>query len=978
MRVIHKEISVEDFTSRLPSVLPAYLGENLYFFDDKSLKKREYLYPSNYGMVPVNIVLNVKELSGHNYDEYSFSNGCHCYDKNMDNHEFDSFCENFTISFGTLSKWYHEFEEYYALLNDHSHCGLVYKNAEDYYNHESGLKYRNQMLYGADIQTYLELDEKIRSMGGKPTFHEENGETVDEGFYKWICENIVPSFNIPFKYQEYWNAKKLFYPDVVHWIGWFEERINKYEGEETNLYSGATEFLPETWNCKQNGIDCCDCEEYFKRGGKRTYDLMKVWYDSLQDGIRNMNSTISGNVNCFIPTIILPCSVQTSIDDMGQFSIFSKEYESGVDYRVASGYGATENTESGTVVTHEGRPIILSKGQGFCFDENLMETRYKHEDWADYTKLFIEKNPDIFVSSGYSYYTYDENGSLVTGNRIEDCILNLQKVYDITRGDYVICEDGVMIPIEESEYGTIWNQITGENTDYFVYRDEHTDTPYTVIDGKTIYGELYYNWNTKEKPFFYFTCFKTEEYSASTYSGECSSINDEFDVNKYKHFPRNSKDSTDTKIYFKYNGIVNELSGNSFYINDVLFNVINGYSVDDSGNLMYCFNDGKVYNLIYNDFVEVENASINDDHITISVETVPPIYSVNEITGTTVSKIYNLRLGNLLVDDIGNRIEGWYDPTGKKYHQPSEGSEIEPMYQVGNVANIVPIDLSNDENTNYFVGDIITRMSFYYKDTEGNIFEPSRTTVEMDENGNTVINGGAGDKKYKSLSAITISTNIKKEKEEEQNSENYVGDYWFFDDDIYCDITYYVGATLKRTISGNNGSTPFMLANGKYNYGVEYNETVKFKKVRTEYYIKKKPMRFLPINKNKVENHTISYPIFTYILTQTFQDMENTTYDTTWSVPLATFKTLINIVNSDLSTTFSDYLDMNPYNGIEVFPVFKEEYLMGVSSVENIDANIYIDRGINAAFEKHLKLGEVKSLDDLIQYGNGYYKIMED
>jgi hypothetical protein len=111
---------------------------------------------------------------------------------------------------------------------------------------------------------------------------------------------------------------------------------------------------------------------------------------------------------------------------------------------------------------------------------------------------------------------------------------------------------------------------------------------------------------------------------------------------------------------------------------------------------------------------------------------------------------------------------------------------------------------------------------------------------------------------------------------------------------------------------------------------------------------------------------------------QTMTDMENTIYDTLQSVALATFKTTINLVNSDLSTTFGQYADMSPYNGIQVYPVFKEEYLMGISSLENIDADIYIERGINAAFERHLKLGEVRSLDDVVSYGNGYFKIMED
>ena len=989
MRVIYKEISVEDFTSRLPSVLPAYLDNELYFFDDKSLREREYLYPSNYGMVPVNIVLNVSELSGHT--SYSFVNGCHCYDKSMDkdgveNH-FDSFCNNFTISFYTLSKWYHEFEDYYALLNQHSHCDLIYENAEDYYNHESGLRYRDQIMYGTDKQTYIDLDERIRSMGGHPEFDEERNETVDKGFYKWICENIVPSFTIPFTYQEYWKTRKLYYPDVVHWLGWFEERVMKYEKDGMTLYSGATSASPETWDCRKDGIDCCDCDEYFSRGGKRTYEPMKDWYDALQEGIRNMNSTISGNENCFIPTMILPCSIQTSIDDMGQFSIFSKEYENGVDYRVASGYGASENTVTGTVVTHDGKPMILSDGNGFCFDENLMEMLYNDNDWSDYTEKFIRENPDMFVTSGYSHYTYDEDGLIVTGTSSGNCITNLEKKYDIIAGNYVICEDGVMTPIEKTEYGTVWNKVTGEKTEYFVYRDEHTDTPYTVIDGKTIYGELHYNWGTNNPPFFYFSQFKSENYSASTYSGTCSGVTDNLDMDRYKHFARRFNEN-DTKEYFTYDGLIYDLngSGDTFYIDNVRFNVITGYSIDESGNYMYCFKDGKVYDLSVRTFFEVENSSINGNQIIISVATTPPIYNVREVTGTTVSKVYGLRLTNLLVDDIGNTIEGWYDPkaVGAKYHQPKEGTEIEPIYQVGNTANIVPIDLSGDTNTGYFVGDIITEMSFYYKDLQGNIFERGKGTVTMDGNGNTRLNNGSANLSYKSLSAITYATNAKNMQEQAQSGNTYEGDYWFFDEDIYCDITYYTGATLKRMVSGDNGSTPFILAYSpgatanNYNYGVEYKETVRFVKTRTEYYLKKKPKKFLPINREKAASHTVSYPIFTYVLTQETTDMDNTTYGTVWSVPLATFKAEINLVNSNLETTFGRYSDMDSYNGIQAYPIFKEEYLMGVSSLENVDANIYIERGINAAFEKHLKLGEVKSLDDLLQYGNGYYKIMED
>ena len=62
---------------------------------------------------------------------------------------------------------------------------------------------------------------------------------------------------------------------------------------------------------------------------------------------------------------------------------------------------------------------------------------------------------------------------------------------------------------------------------------------------------------------------------------------------------------------------------------------------------------------------------------------------------------------------------------------------------------------------------------------------------------------------------------------------------------------------------------------------------------------------------------------------------------------------------------------------MQVFPTFREEYRFGISTMENVDSDIYIDRGINPAFEKHLKLGEVTSLEALENYGNGYFKIME-
>ena len=976
-------------------MLPAYLDNVLYFFDDESLKNRGYVYPSNYGMVPVNIVLNKNDVSGYQTSAYSFDNGCHCYLEDMENKNFDSFCDNFTISFYTLSKWYHEFEEYYALLNDHSHCGLVYESAEDYYNHESGQKYRDQMIYGADKQTYIDLDEKILSMGGNPKFNEENGETVDEGFYKWICENIVPSFTIPFKYQEYWKTKKLYYPDVIEWMAWFNERVNKYEGE--GYYFPPTSSSPESWNCKKDGTDCCDCEEYFNRGGKRVYQAMVDWCDSLQSGITAMNEIISRSSECFIPTIILPGIFQTSIEDVGQFSIFSKEYEAGIDYRVASGYGASENTESGTVVTYDDESKILVDGYGFCFDRNLMESFYNESDWKDYTEKFIDENRQMFVVSGYDFYAFDEDGTMITGNTEIELEYNLKKKYDIIFGDYIIGSDGILRPVEETEYGTIWNSANGVETKYYVYRDEYTKTPYTIIDGKTIYAEFYQN-TGKGGPVFYFDQFKVDNTeSAMTYSGMCSIVDDDFNINKYKIFKRN--ELSETIKHVDINGVIFDIgdSGNSFYIDGIEFNEISGYSIDDNGNYLCCFNsDGNVYILENGVFYKREDIEIDDDKMVVDFIDTPIIYNVREITGTTESKIYGLRATNLLVDMVGNTIEGIYDVQNKNNynHQPPQGSDIEPMYQVGNVSNVGVINgltvlSATTADTNYFIGDIITEMSFYYKETDGSVFDDGKYTIYLTDSGTTKLADNSGaiigniDTSYKSLSAINYANSAKTLQENEQNAGNSE-EYILFDDDMYCDITYYIGATLKRSAVNDSGSTPFYMAyssdteSNNYNYGVEYKETVKVKKTPTEFYIKKKNNKVLPITINRSMNHSLSYPIYTYVFEQETTDITSGLYNNVRGVPLAKFKAEINIIDDDLNTTFSRYKDMKPYNDVQVYPVFKEEYLLGVSSIENLDANIYIERGINAAFERHLKLGEVRTLDDLVTYGNGYFKIMED
>lgn len=1116
MRTIQKQISLEPMTSRLPSVWPAYFNneENLYYFDEDSLIEREWHYTSNWGMVPDNIVVNHnpnevddsdEEKRPKKWDTYSVVNGCHCYGDSLpyDELRFSGDCEpcisgecSFVLSFENLSKWYYFFNEYYNLLEQYSHCNRVYTSAEDYYNYESGTKYANQMIYGTDKETYLEIDRLFAEKGGRVEvliFNKDTSEYIpmtpkkahdetredrmamidvyDVGFFKWICDNVVPSFIIPMKYKDYWKRDRLFYPDVIKWLAWFKERIIDPKSYETNgKFEEGKDGELDTWECKSQTIeDCCDCEEYFNRGGERIYDEMKKWYDDVQQRILDVKSIVDGSKNCFIPTVILPTELQLSIDDLGEKGIFSTDYELGIDYRVASGVTATENTYGGTVATMDGDSMYLDKdGWGYAFDEDYMEKyvsscltcdyagvfaekcpkcgsrnvtqisyipqdkenskdawisyteRYINHDYdcnpssscltCDYAGVFTEKCPkcgseniiqiipegvtynhknDFYVSA-VTYFAYNDENVKYTSSASsenaakEDLETQMCKKYPLTlRKNGWVLIDNELYPVNEIEYATYdkANKYLG-NKKYMIFREEGTSTPYTFINGQQIYAEFYEPRNK-----FYFPFFK--KLDASVDEITCSGRT--FNFNDYIQFDRNTLGQK--MYYINYSDNAYEITGNTLTMNNAEYYRISGYSTDNASNMLYYTYDseirsGDTIDLVPSDIAVLSSSTEYFDNKPFIKVTCPfevELYSADEINGRTVSKLADLRRYDVLTDDIGNDIDGIYpiDKEEIKNYQPPEGTELEPLYQVGNAANIVRFlktvdDLDNIEGKkNYFVGDIIKEMKFYYKEYDDTIPEDTIVDVLL-ESGDTYsikVKGKYINKTVTSgctsLSAITASTKAKVELEEDE-TETHI-----FYDDIFCDVTYYIGATLRRK-EGENYNLCY--EDQINNYGVEYIETVQFVKENREYYLKK-PQNInnvIPSRVNDVSGHSISYPVYVYKMEQLLEHVYNSQYDSSYEVPMADFRFDINIFSGDGDTFSQKYSeDMVKHNGLQVFPTFREEYKFGISVIENVDSDIYIDRGINAAFEKHLKLGEVTSLEALEQYGNGYFKIME-
>lgn len=73
------------------------------------------------------------------------------------------------------------------------------------------------------------------------------------------------------------------------------------------------------------------------------------------------------------------------------------------------------------------------------------------------------------------------------------------------------------------------------------------------------------------------------------------------------------------------------------------------------------------------------------------------------------------------------------------------------------------------------------------------------------------------------------------------------------------------------------------------------------------------------------------------------------------------------------------------YNGegwnetnVSLSAMTKEEYLFGIVSKAEVKSDIFIDRGITTVFENHLKLFEIKTLNELARYKKGYFNITND
>ena len=298
------------------------------------------------------------------------------------------------------------------------------------------------------------------------------------------------------------------------------------------------------------------------------------------------------------------------------------------------------------------------------------------------------------------------------------------------------------------------------------------------------------------------------------------------------------------------------------------------------------------------------------------------------ISGETESKLENFISNVREFDSLGN------DTMAISLDEliSQDGTILMLPYRIYNTCDLTKTDVPYVlEDTKYYemFGNILTNLRIFLKDIEGNEINGTSYEFTLEDTENK-------DKIEELLGKIEES------KTSEITSDGSINEL-LNDSHLYAEFQYTMGTTLR-----------VVNENGTYHYTIptkNINDGVKYKEVRI---IEKESFAYCVTNlKTVVAYRYILSPIRT-------ETIYNNTLNTALEYNLADFEYTIS--EEDYSTLNSQVVMLN--------------YKFGTDSLQNVDSNVYVTRGISSAFDKLISLGGIKSFEALENYQNSSFNII--
>ena len=389
-------------------------------------------------------------------------------------------------------------------------------------------------------------------------------------------------------------------------------------------------------------------------------------------------------------------------------------------------------------------------------------------------------------------------------------------------------------------------------------------------------------------------------------------------------------------VYPVLNGYF-DINDNRYYTSGYNVVIQNSYEYDDDSNT-YFYKFRNVSVLGVKEF-GIKSFFIYDDKENVKISYIFSEINCQKISGHTDSKLDLLRRKKVTTDDLGNELPGHFKDivdvnkgtNQSKYNLPYDECTLDILYKVGEVSNLIPI------GDNKYIGNIITDIIFYYVDEFGYKIPNLIRRAENDD-------------------ALAQIDDLK------LGYEDYIESFpeKTVQNTIMCDITYHFGAYIEKDEDHYS-----IITDNDIHGGVKYVDTVYVEKRVGNYYL------------NNGKQFTFNY----YNLSQNVNTVELTDFSTNvvWDASTYFEMNVLLYFDNDGIIEYNEFefSGFSKNNNVMVAPLMRTEFNLSSSMPQNIDADIYIDRGINASFEKHLKLQEFRTMDALENYGNGWFKINE-
>lgn len=181
-------------------------------------------------------------------------------------------------------------------------------------------------------------------------------------------------------------------------------------------------------------------------------------------------------------------------------------------------------------------------------------------------------------------------------------------------------------------------------------------------------------------------------------------------------------------------------------------------------------------------------------------------------------------------------------------------------------------------------------------------------------------------------------------------------------------FSYVIGANLKAiltdSVTDSVGDTRYYYSGYAYNaddsHGVRYEETYSFCGDLSEI------------------NEILSNGDFTAYVTGSPIDYACYTCPFSTSDASVSITQMVNGVPVTSNSVIGMYnVSVGVNADILVSPVFKDDSLVGFPFMPHVESDVFVNRGNCAAWERHMKLGECRSFDDLENYSNGgFFNLM--